>query len=439
VTEQPSGLRFDIYERVNLSDALVGIRGLEEVELVPHIQVISQDDQAILQGNLHLSGVYEGEGDAGLQRLEHSIPVEITLPLNRIHRMEDISVEIENFDVDILSPRSMNITGVLSLHGIELLSYSLPWEEDGEEEVMFLHKVEDRDEHSAPDREEHPEAERADIQERSTKEQPEQGKNRAEFREGFRENDNDSSAKEHREDFPEEFQSNADRELRDDRNGEHLNLEPPEDRKGESSHNRKEKQEKHGIQETSFEDWDGTTDKEVVPNEAVPFKGAVPFDGTQVIDGEKDIEKVTDEMEEMEGLLPADQDVQNGMKIAIGTKEDETEGKNLLKSMIDKWGMETGRRKAESEGPHPEDPESVNQAVGAESHGSEETVEWKKLFLGDKSGEKQFRKVRMCIVQKEETLDMIAERYQLNPREIILYNRLNNQQLTEGQIIYIPK
>lgn len=47
------------------------------------------------------------------------IPVEITVPLNRVSSLDDIAVEIENFDVDLLSKRSLNITGVLSLKGIQ--------------------------------------------------------------------------------------------------------------------------------------------------------------------------------------------------------------------------------------------------------------------------------------------------------------------------------
>ena len=39
------------------------------------------------------------------------IPVEITVPLNRVSSLDDIAVEIENFDVDLLSKRSLNITG----------------------------------------------------------------------------------------------------------------------------------------------------------------------------------------------------------------------------------------------------------------------------------------------------------------------------------------
>jgi stage VI sporulation protein D len=65
-------------------------------------------------------------------------------------------------------------------------------------------------------------------------------------------------------------------------------------------------------------------------------------------------------------------------------------------------------------------------------------IEWKTLFLGKLSDEQAFRKVRMCIVQREETLDDIAARYGKNSRELSLYNRLQDQSLIEGQVLYIP-
>ncbi|WP_054973163.1 hypothetical protein, partial [Paenibacillus sp. A3] len=144
MTTQHNGLRFDIYERVHLSEGAIGIQDLEGVELVPHIQVIPQGDQALLRGNLFLTGTFIDELGRSDQTLEHLIPVEITLPMNRVQRMEDIAVEIENFDVDLLSSRSLNITGVLSLAGLELVSDAdqEAWRET-ENEVVFVHEARD--------------------------------------------------------------------------------------------------------------------------------------------------------------------------------------------------------------------------------------------------------------------------------------------------------
>ncbi|MBW7457794.1 hypothetical protein K0U00_27510, partial [Paenibacillus sepulcri] len=140
-----SGLRFDVYERVHLPDDVAAIDELEEIELVPRIQIVQQGEQVLLKGHLLLSGVYRApDGLEGDQALEHMIPVEITLPMNRINRLDDIAVEIDNFDVDLLSARTLNVTGVLSLLGIEI-EQKQEQEEWREEPFTVVHKREDEE------------------------------------------------------------------------------------------------------------------------------------------------------------------------------------------------------------------------------------------------------------------------------------------------------
>jgi stage VI sporulation protein D len=68
-----------------------------------------------------------------------------------------------------------------------------------------------------------------------------------------------------------------------------------------------------------------------------------------------------------------------------------------------------------------------------------ETVEWKKLFLNTAADGQEFRKLKMAIVQKEETLETIAQRYQISARELQLLNRLQDVDIAAGQVIYIPR
>ncbi|MNN96751.1 Stage VI sporulation protein D [compost metagenome] len=85
--------------------------------------------------------------------------------------------------------------------------------------------------------------------------------------------------------------------------------------------------------------------------------------------------------------------------------------------------------------------ESLNkqneESLAASAGGEGEDLQWKKLFI--RSGEQEpFSKIKLVIVQQEETLDDIAQRYHLSSRELQLYNRLSEQQLAEGQVLYIP-
>jgi len=253
MAEHMSGLRFDIYERVHLVESSAEMTELDTIELVPHIQVAVEGEQVLLKGELRLTGQYHSDSVAEMQTLEHVIPVEITLPLNRVQRMEDISVQIENFDFEQISPRSLNVTGVLSLSGIHNVS-----------------------ETSEP----------------------------------------------HRQDF---F--------------------PEED----------------------------------IPNNEIWNEVSLP-----------------------------EQAIENSPKIGFKSS--------------------------------PNAEEQNREAAQASPNGMKQSdeLEWKKLFLGEGANDQKFKKMRMCIVQKEETIEGIAERYKMSAREIILYNRLNSQQIAVGQVIYIP-
>lgn len=52
--------------------------------------------------------------------------------------------------------------------------------------------------------------------------------------------------------------------------------------------------------------------------------------------------------------------------------------------------------------------------------------------------EEQFSKLKMCIVQTNETLEIIATRYKVNISTLIHVNKLSDDQVEEGQILYIP-
>jgi stage VI sporulation protein D len=329
VAEQQPGLRFDIYERVQVHEGLSAISELNEVELVPHIQVLTHEEQAILKGNLLLTGNYVGETGEDIRTLEHLIPVEITLPLNRIHRVEDILVEIENFDVDLLSPRSLNVTGVLSLQGVEVISAAADtWNE--QEEVTFVHESEEA---------------RAELVLDSEYLAPVQ----------------DST----------------------------LAFLPPAELPIEIQN--------------------------VIPAVESPELELEPAELT------------ANDHEETETVIVEEK---KEVKLAFGKKAEDAVDINPygIKSLLTKASsiFQSDKRKEETAPSVPE--ESKLDAAG-----------WQRIFLRSEGENREFRKVRMCIVQREETLETIAKRYQFNTRELQLYNRLSDQEISAGQILYLPR
>jgi stage VI sporulation protein D len=332
MTEQTSGLRFDIYERVHLEEDQPDMKSLDSIELVPLIQVNAEGEHAQLKGNLLLTGQYYSELDNETRSLEHWIPVEITLPLNRVERLEDIAVEIENFDIDLLSSRMLNVTGVLSLRGFDSMPAAGDWQEENQ---LLLQEIED---------------ERAGTKPKIIPNEP-----KAETYIG------DDTVK---------------------KDGTWL-----------------ESIETVSEQEALWADEPSVFfENELAKPEPVPL----------IVEDKKDL------------------------KVGFGSKPTSAQHhlqniKNLMQG--DPEGK-AGAAKLYGE-------RETNGDPGREGTRGDE-LEWKKLFLGERGNERSFQKVRLCIVQKEETMDGIAERYSINPREIMLFNRLSNYQIAAGQVIYIP-
>jgi stage VI sporulation protein D len=331
MTENPTGLRFDIYERVHLAEEQPAIRSLDSIELVPHIEVMTEGEQALLKGNLWLTGQYFSEFDDETRTLEHWIPVEITLPLNRVQRIEDIVVEIDNFDIDLLSSRLMNLTGVLSLRGFDTIPGEREWQED---HLNFLN------------------------------------------------------------------------EATEIRAGKPIII--PTDAKNDA------KNETFVGYDTLA--GDGTWLENIDPKETVINALEEPPAVFQIDIVQPEPEVIDDKKE---------------LKVAFGSKPYSAQEQSLyLKNLLP--SETTGNGVPSSYGGR----ETIVEAEREGVRGDE--LEWKKLFLGESGNERLFQKVRLCIVQKEETMDGIAHRYSINPREIMLFNRLTNYQVAVGQVIYIP-
>lgn len=60
-------------------------------------------------------------------------------------------------------------------------------------------------------------------------------------------------------------------------------------------------------------------------------------------------------------------------------------------------------------------------------------------FLARKETQEDVARLKVCIVQNGDTLDMIAERYEVSTQQLLKVNHLEvNQDVYEGQVLYIP-
>lgn len=387
-TEQ-NGLRFDIYERVHLSEGVLGIKELESVELVPHIHVLAQGEQAVLRGNLLLTGEYVDDQNLETQTLEHLIPVEITLPMNRVQRVEDIAVEIENFDVDLLSERSLNITGVLSLLGLELSSSSESepaWGET-EEEMVFVHEA-------------------ARVPSEEPVEEPFAGAEQQE--EQVR-----AAEREQQEEQEEQVRA-AQREQRETELA--FSAAPAAEAASPLTPREEEPQAGGAVVEPTAEKPEAAPVKSEAAAEPVP-----------------------------EAVQPAQpEEAKKDLKVAFGTKQPSSGAAAQAPTSTPQasgkpFGFTSLFQYAASKSQEREAEEAAAAAAAAAKSEPAEKVEWKNLLPSKQGQRQEFRKLRLVIVQKEDTLETIAKKYDISAREIALHNRLGESELAVGQIVYLPK
>lgn len=442
----PYGLRFDIYERVQLPEHVPAIAELEEIELYPRIQVITDQEHAALRGHLLLSGVYVGENQEQ-EGLQHLIPVEITIPLSRVASVEEIAVEIENFDVDLLSTRSLNITGVLSLRGIEGIQTeeSPAWNSD---EFTVVHTNSASEQGNSEPKE--------DSENNSYPYDPAREDGAVSFEQ---ERTGDTSPEPPRFYAPYIAPTSVHDEEQEERDVwnlpyETLSVDDGTDQQEDSiiEEQRIENQENGELRETK-DIQDVKEDNSAIEHSDAPevWHFETPVESVEVIGHQeagtpieepaaepaaiqRDDQEITWEDEGV--LLTADvpqpeaEDEKPELKVAFGSKKESDA------PAADSYGITSLLQKSK----RTEEVLQLEEQIPVEKREEEqiEDVQWKNLFLGGSSEQTPFKRVKLCIVQREETLDTIADRYQLSTRELQLYNRLSEQSIEEGQVLYIP-
>lgn len=490
---QSNGLRFDVYERVHLPVDVADIHELEEIELTPYIQVVNQGEQVLLRGNLLLGGVYVSQGETREQRtLEHWIPVEITLPANRVSSLEALSVEVDNFDVDLLSARTLNITGVLSLKGVEARDSSsaqtYAW---GDEPFTVVH----RRERAAESEELTRAAAEAEGLQGASAEAEGQAVESETYAAAPRGEQADAEPVRARADASEPNEPEDDEEdetagREDEAASAAANAVPPA--AAEAAQNGLQAAEQKNEPAASEPvKWSGfafaaheTREAEAAqpPSEASqpvrltdleePDAGAVqpaaasPAARESSDTGVREPAELLQESASSSAQAAAEDAGTEAGSEASGaaaaavlaaapaaSNAEEAPSKPEVKVAVTAKRLPEAPSKPEAQGlskllftnrlepEHRWNPDAKQAKQEAEqetrSEAPAEEIEWKSLFLGANQ-EEQFRKVRMCIVQKDDTLDSIAGRYRLNPREIALYNRLSDQSVSEGQVLMIP-
>lgn len=443
---------------------------LLSISLDPDISVQEVNDYVSIRGSLELTGEYnidqtreyaelpatsrfvedvklKGDGSA---ELTHCFPVDITIPKNKVNHLNDVFVFIDAFDYQLTDARMLTIQADLAIEG--LLNVSGEEEEkNGAHTPPVLGEIPQYEEEpepayrSYPDEEDDPEEKTfsisldapyddQEVEEETYEDEDETDEQTVPIYQSFlgesgneakpffaaslsaaertkRELETQKETEEVREEVKternmEESSRDAKAELRMEESSRDAKAEP---RMEESSGDAKAEprmEESEAAEETAEETaeplYRSYSDSE--ETKETPFFGVPP------------ILQDEEEQEERESFE---------IEVKQETAEEEPEPSHSI--VIPEYSFH------EQEEPEEERDDNAEE----ETKENDNALYLTKLFT--KQGEEEFARMRMCIVQQNDTIDLLCERYGINAQQLIRMNSLSlDEELKEGQILYIP-
>ncbi|WP_180955224.1 stage VI sporulation protein D [Peribacillus deserti] len=161
-SDHNSLLRFSVEESIWFQKGQE-VEELYSLSLDPNVTVQDMDQYVVIKGELFLAGEYKREQSSireedesfsfvspktirtfeeredGLFEFQHSFPVDITIPANRISSLEDVSVTISSFDYSMPERNCLTLCAELMISGIygEQQNAPEPQAELIEEELLY--------------------------------------------------------------------------------------------------------------------------------------------------------------------------------------------------------------------------------------------------------------------------------------------------------------
>lgn len=395
--------QFDMKETVRLTPNQLPIEEIEELELIPQVQIEERGDEIEITGSLYLYGNYRGNQEAGKldattstpdsyeesvqfeplsiergpfsplakeDKFEHRIPVRITLPKGKVREIADVYAFINSFDYDLVTPYQIDVIASLVISGF------VEKEEEMKEEKLFPDPLE--------------------------------------FVHISGENQVDFSSN------PVEAKLNAlDEQI------SRLEESNPIAENEELAQQDESEREEDSVLASVVED---RLEPEEIEESRVETSVEVETQTNLEVERDNVVQMpylVEDqhEAEEEPEQTPPEEDV----KVAIsgkGTKEDR-ETISSLSSIFSRL-------------PKKEDVSYVETSERTDQENEEQENDALYLTNFMENNQEQFTKIKICIIQKNETIDDIADRYKLQVETILRANQAERNQLAAGQILYIP-
>ncbi len=393
----PSCLRFSLEESVWFQKGQE-VSELISISLDPNITIQESDQYVTIQGALELAGEYkrsdaEAAGDEevfagakfvqaveereeGTCEFKHYFPVDITIPNNRIQSIYDIDVAVESFDYVLPERSCMKLTANLTITGLYGDQQHIPVQEWQEEvEVEQLEPLQ----RSTAAVDENEEA--VDQEEYSVYQEKEQQE------EEITEPVYDFAVEENREEEHQEEQA-----------------EPEEVYVPFEAEARKQPETEVKQPEAPAATEEKLEEKEEQPAESTP---EISFASQRSEEAPPSAQEIYQMTEALESDSPSYEKKPEEMAVQ-------------------------------------ESPEEVEESSSSEQEAKKKKFSKKKSmslteFFARKEEEEEHVKLKVCIVQNGDTIDAIAERYDIPAQQLLRVNHLEiNQDIYEGQVLYIP-
>ncbi|WP_339208010.1 LysM peptidoglycan-binding domain-containing protein [Bacillus sp. FSL R5-0432] len=425
---QNNRLQFSVEESIYFKSGQE-VSELLSISLDPDILVQEVNDYVSIRGSLELTGEYNinqeellGElssfptyreadevkvREDGTAELLHQFPVDITIPKNKISHLNDVFVFIDAFDYQLTENRLLTIQADLAIEG--LLDEETP-QAPVEEPYEFVHRPEEDYGDMAYDYQLQPEQEE---QEDLQGEEREDDEKQPVFQ-------HDTRAEQEEQEDQEEEEEEIEIELVN-REVEEVSEEPEESEEQEEAEQPNNQEEAVALGYRS------------IPEAHVqepPF-----FEPPKLLE-EEEREDTFFEVEvrkDPEAAEEQEETVQSYPAFESPAYQVEPE----QEEQDDEYQLGLYEREAPKIYESAQEEEVLEEDV-RETSGSENSLYLTKLFA--KQEEEDFSRMKICIVQQEDTVDRICERYQLNVQQLLRTNSLSiDAELEEGQILYIPE
>jgi stage VI sporulation protein D len=445
--EQQSCLRFSLEESIWFKRGQE-VEELLSISLDPHITIQEQEQYVLIRGTLDLTGEYLPSSVEEFDREEdwmdnsingkyvqvvekrekgecefvHRFPVDVTIPKNRIANLGEIDVYVEAFDYLIPENACLKLNADLTISGIygeQQTNHAMELAEDAVLEP--LHR-------SAPIGEEGEETEREIKQETVEKveEEREIKQETVEKAEEEREVEQEIVEKTEEEIESEQEREYVEVENQEERDDEEYELEEEDEGKGESEN--EEEYIPFSVEGRKQVDEELVNEREE-EEEAVPVQihfDSYPTESESDDDPRKENIFVMPEPELSESSEPTS--YQEAYKVPENLKPQQEHEYYEEESS----SSSSAELEVEQESTEVEEEKKVKK-----SKKKNETISLTDFFA--RKEEERAAKLKVCIVQEGETLDYIAEKYELTVPQILRVNNLEaNQDVYDGQVLYIP-